>query len=264
MKVCLAKKNMIVRYFSSSSKNYDLFSTIKTGKEDIVRSGINTNASKTLTQTEDYKKTYLRLFEGNKQYVSEKTRDDPNYFSDRAKTQKPKYLLIGCSDSRVPPNELTKTEPGELFIHRNIANQVISTDMNCMSVIQFAVEYLKVEHVIVMGHTLCGGVIAASKRNHMGLMDQWLDNIRDVAHRHMEELSKIDKEELFIKKLIELNIKQQALNVCKTPFVQKAWEKGINLHVHGWLCDIETGYINDLSINNTDWDNIKKTYNFKF
>lgn len=212
----------------------------------------------------NYEQTYMRLLDGNKEYVDEKTKNNPAYFKDLSHTQTPKYLLIGCSDSRVPPNEMTKTDPGEIFIHRNIANQVIFSDINCMSVIQYAVDYLKVEHIIVMGHTRCGGVIAANNKNFKGLIESWLQNIKDVALQNKEELDQYKSEEEFIKRLTELNVKSQALNVCKTPYVQKAWADGRSLHVHGWLMDIETGLIKDLAVTNKDWNEIKNIYNFQF
>jgi carbonic anhydrase len=251
------------QHVKNFSYKFDLFASLKNKKED-VRTGITTNSTSQVEITEEYRSTYLRLLEGNKSYVQEKTDNNPDYFREMAKTQKPKYLLIGCSDSRVPPNELTKTDPGEIFIHRNIANQVLTSDLNCMSVIQFAVEYLKVEHIIVMGHTKCGGVIAANKNQHLGLIDQWLNNIRDVAQIYREELSKLENQEDFLKALTELNVKHQTLNVCKTSFVQNAWNKGVNLHVHGWLCDIETGLIKDLTVTNEDWEKIKNVYSYKF
>lgn len=228
--------------------------------------GVNTGVSGNTTNLEEVTKEYLRLIEGNKQYAEEKTRADPNYFKNLAKGQSPKYLMIGCSDSRIPPNEMTKTEPGDIFIHRNIANQVISSDLNCMSVIQFAVEYLKVEHVIVMGHTKCGGVIASANtsRGYYGLIEQWLQSIKDVAVLHKEELDKCANEEEYVKLLTELNVKQQALNVCKTPFVQKAWAQGQKVHVHGWIMDIETGRIKDLTVKNEDWHKLRKIYTHEF
>ena len=214
--------------------------------------------------TEKYSKDYKRLLEGNRKYVSEKTEKNPTYFSDLAKGQTPKYLMIGCSDSRVPPNEMTKTDPGEIFIHRNIANQVMLTDLNCMSVIQYAVDVLKVEHVIVMGHTKCGGVIASNKKDYKGLIECWLKNIKDTALLHKKELDECKTEEEFITKLTEINVKSQALNVCKTPYVQKAWADGRDLHVHAWLMDIETGLIKDLGISNKDWNEVKNIYEFNF
>jgi carbonic anhydrase len=208
--------------------------------------------------------SYNRLIEGNKKYVLEKTMNNPNYFKDRAQIQAPKYLLIGCSDSRVPPNEMTMTEPGEIFIHRNIANQVIFSDLNCMSVLQFGIEHLKVQHVIVLGHTKCGGIIASKNKEYKGIIENWLQNIRDIAFMNKEELDKCKTEEDYFKKLTIFNVRSQVLNVCKTPYVQKAWANNQNLHVHGWLVDIETGLINDLGVTNKDWNKIKESYEFDF
>jgi len=258
-----SKKQMCL----GTSSNSTLFDVLK-GKDEIpqddieeVKMGICRHGS---CNSEKYSMDYKRLLRGNKKYVKEKTKENATYFSDMAKTQTPKYLLIGCSDSRVPPNEMTKTDPGEIFIHRNIANQVMLTDFNCMSVIQFAVEYLKVEHIIVMGHTKCGGVIASNNKNFKGLIESWLKNIKDTALLNKKELDECKTEEEFIKKLTELNVKSQALNVCKTPYVQKAWADGRDLHVHGWLMDIETGLIKDLGISNKDWNEIKSIYEFNF
>lgn len=231
---------------------------------DLLRKGKDTDHSHTCKIDYDVNKPQTRLLELNKQYVEEKTKTDPNYFKTRALTQQPKYLLIGCADSRVPPNEMTKTEPGEIFIHRNVANLVISSDLNCMSTIQYAVEYLKVEHVIVMGHTKCGGILAASKCDHLGLINQWLQHIRDIATIHREQLDHLTDENEFLNKLTELNIRHQALNVCKTPFVQKAWADGRDLKVHAWLCDIETGHIKDLDVVNSDWKLVENYYKIKF
>jgi carbonic anhydrase len=190
--------------------------------------------------------------------------EDPEYFIKRSVAQTPKYLLIGCSDSRVPPNEMTKTDPGEIFIHRNIANQVIHSDLNCMSVIQFAIEYLNVEHVIIMGHTKCGGIYASKNKSFKGLIENWIHNIKDVAYLHKNELENLKTDEEYFEKLTVLNIKHQVMNVCKTPFAQKAWAKGKNLHIHGWLMDIETGIIKDLKMNNKEWNNLKNFYDFTF
>jgi carbonic anhydrase len=207
---------------------------------------------------------YDRLIRGNELYVAEKTFLNQNYFIDMAKTQTPKFLLIGCSDSRVPPNELTKSNPGEIFIHRNIANQVNPHDLNCMSVIQYAVEYLKIDNIIVMGHTKCGGIVAANNKKYLGLIDQWLTSIKDIAINRKDEFEDCKTEEEFVSKLTEVNVKIQCINVCKTPFVQKAWNEGRNLHVHGWILDIETGLIKDLSISNKDWNDVKNIYDFVF
>jgi carbonic anhydrase len=271
----LAKKNLLKMNKLSFSKKFckkitsDLFNVIKNGggckhtpTEEEIKMGVC--RSDCMKINPNYENTYMKLIEGNREYVDEKTKVNPNYFKNLSLTQTPKYLLIGCSDSRVPPNEMTKTDPGDIFIHRNIANQVIFSDINCMSVIQYAVDYLKVEHIIVMGHTKCGGVIASNNKNFKGLIESWLQNIKDVALLNKEELDQYKNENDFILRLTELNVKAQALNVCKTPYVQKAWADGRTLHVHGWLMDIETGLIKDLAVTNQDWNQIKNIYDFKF
>ncbi len=226
--------------------------------------GVYKNTSQSTTTKSSFRKAYNRLLEGNKEYVKQKMMQDPEYFNELGKSQKPKYLFIGCSDSRVHPNEMTKTDPGEIFIHRNIANQVIFSDLNCMSVIQYAVEHLKVEHIIVMGHTKCGGVISSNNKKFKGLIENWLQNIKDIALTYKKELDECKDEEEFIRKLTILNVRTQALNVCKTPFVQKAWSEGRFLHIHAWLMDIDTGLIHDLNITNNDWNEIRHIYDFIF
>lgn len=248
----ITKNKLLFRTFCSNK--YDIDEDIKYG---ICRPGCQKH-------NHGYTSSYSRLLEGNKKYVMEKTMLNPNYFKERAGKQTPKYLLIGCSDSRVPPNEMTNTEPGEVFIHRNIANQVIFSDLNCMSVLQYAVEHLKVEHVIVMGHTKCGGIIASKDKNYKGLIENWLQNIKDVAHLYKVDLDNCKNEEEYFKKLTILNVKSQVLNVCKTPYVQRAWAQNQNLHVHGWLIDIETGLIKDLGVTNKEWNQIKNCYEFDF
>jgi len=209
-------------------------------------------------------KNYERLFEGNRKFREEKLQNDPNYFTRLVNTQSPKYLLIGCSDSRVPPDQLTRTEPGEIFIHRNVANLVVNTDLNVTSVIQYAVEVLKVRHIIVMGHYGCGGVKASMEQNHHGLIDKWLRNIKDVQRLHINTLNEIKDEEAKFRRLVELNVLEQALNVCKTSIVQKAWQRGENVHVHGWVYDLATGIITDLEIEEKEWLAIRPIYQFNF
>lgn len=213
-------------------------------------------------QCNEYIKSYRRLIEGNAAFVAEKTKTDPEYFSKLSQIHKPKYFLIGCSDSRVPPNELTKTEPGEIFIHRNIANQVKSCDLGCMSALKYAVESLRVQHIIVMGHTNCGGIVAANQNKSLGVIDYWLQSIRDVALNHRNELKGIKNEKEFILKLTEFNIRQQTLNVCKSSILQKAWGEGRAIRVSGWLCDIETGLIRDLDVTQNEWEAIKDIYGY--
>jgi len=205
---------------------------------------------------------YDLLLNNNKEWVSEKTSKDPQFFSRLKDIQKPDYLLIGCSDSRVPPDQLTKTQPGQIFIHRNVANLVVNTDLNVMSVLQYAVEVLKVKHVIVMGHTRCGGVIASLTNQKFGLIDNWLRNIKDVYRLHKDEVDSITEYDKKLNRMIELNVIEQTLNICKTSIIQDAWAKGVPVHVHGWICDIETGLIKDLEIEETVWKKIESIYKF--
>ena len=213
---------------------------------------------------DEYVKSYKRLLDGNAKFVKERTKNDQDYFKKLAVTQTPKYFLIGCSDSRVPPTELTNTGPGELFIHRNIANQVKSCDFGCMSSLKYAVEFLRVQHIIVMGHTNCGGIIAANRSKSLGVLDYWIQSIRDVALAHRDELSKIKNEKEFLLKLTEFNIRQQTLNVCKSSILQKAWGEGRTIRVSGWLCDIETGLIRDLDVAQHEWEAIKEIYKYEY
>lgn len=250
----------------SNDTSKDIFGSLKSLKSgnsnNEINMGIRLN-SDTPSSNENYQR-YMKLITGNKEYVAEKMKENPDYFRNLAKTQTPKYLLIGCSDSRVPPNEITKTNPGEIFIHRNIANQVNHSDLNCMSVIQYAVENLGINHIIVMGHTHCGGIKAANEKKYLGLIQQWLTPIKDMAIQNKDELlNQTDKVD-FIERLTEINVKMQCLNVCKTPFVQKAWKEGRDIHVSGWLMDIETGLIKDLTITNKEWNDIKSVYDYNF
>ncbi len=187
------------------------------------------------------------LFQNNKDWVAGKTSQNPNYFKNLAKDQDPLYLWIGCSDSRVPANEIVGLEPGELLVHRNVANIFPHTDFNCLSVLEFAVTILKVQHVIVCGHYGCGGVKAAMEDHHLGLVDNWLRNIRDVHARFKDELEQIDDQKLRYNRLVELNTTQQVLNVCHTTIVQEAWLDKQPLSVHGWVYDLESGTLKDLN-----------------
>lgn len=214
--------------------------------------------------TDEFLTCYDKLLQGNKNFVLEKTSKDPKFFSRLKEVQRPDYMLIGCSDSRVPPDQLTQTQPGQIFIHRNVANLVVNTDLNVMSVLQYAVEVLKVKHVIVMGHTRCGGVMAALTNKQFGLIDNWLRNIKDVYRLHKAEIDAIQDKDQKINRMIELNVIEQTLNLCKTSIVQSAWAKGNTLHVHGWVCDIETGLIKDLEIEETRWKEIEDIYKIDF
>lgn len=189
-----------------------------------------------------------KIFENNESWIAEKLKVAPDYFENLAKGQQPEYLYIGCSDSRVTAEDLMGANPGEIFIHRNIANMVISIDLNIMSVINYAVRHLKVKHIIVCGHYECGGVKAAMQAQDMGILNPWLRNIRDVYRLHMDELNSIETESARYNRLIELNVQEQCINLIKTAAVQEAYkERG--LEVHGWVFDIHTGKIIDLKIN---------------
>jgi carbonic anhydrase len=191
-------------------------------------------------------KNYEKLLLENKAWAKQKVRDDPDYFNRLVHVQSPKYLWIGCSDSRVPPNEITQTEPGEIFIHRNIANMVVHTDLNMLSVLQYAVEVLEVEHIIVCGHYGCGGVKAALTNKSLGLIDKWLRNIKDVYRLHQTEIEAMTTEEGRVNRLIELNIEEQLSNLAKTSIVQRAWKKRKAPILHGWVYDLHDGIIKPL------------------
>jgi len=189
-----------------------------------------------------------KIFENNQSWVQGKLDREPSYFSNLSKGQTPGILYIGCSDSRVSAEEMMGIAPGEAFILRNIANMVPNTDLSVMSVINYAVEHLKVDHIVVCGHYYCGGVQAAMKSGDLGILNPWLRNIRDVYRTHKEELSAIDDEELRYKRLVELNVEEQCINVIKTAEVQKA-QRDRNLTVHGWVFDVHSGKLIDLNIN---------------
>lgn len=203
---------------------------------------------------------YERLLKNNQEWVKTKLKEDPKYFEKLAKGQKPHYLFIGCSDSRVPANAITDTKPGEMFVHRNIANLVVHTDINLLSVLQYAVQVLKVHHVIVCGHYGCGGVATAIGQKSYGLIDNWLRNIKDVYRLHQDELDAIDDQEQKTRKLVELNVIEQVYNLCKTSIIQKARQRHKLPKIHGWVYDIRDGLIKDLEIdvlkNYTESDHI--------
>lgn len=185
------------------------------------------------------------LFENNKEWAASILKEDPNFFTKLSKQQAPEYLWIGCSDSRVPANQIINLPPGEVFVHRNIANLVVHTDLNCLSVIQFAVEVLKVKHIVICGHYGCGGVAAAMDDNEHGLIDNWLRHIKDVARFNKHALDNVDAAKK-LDVLCELNVIEQVINVCNTSIVQRAWRLGAELHVHGWIYNINNGILNDL------------------
>ena len=193
-------------------------------------------------------KTLSHLFEKNKNWASRISAADPEFFSKLTAQQTPEYLWIGCSDSRVPANEIVGLLPGELFVHRNVANLVIQSDMNCLSVLQFAVDILKVKHVIVCGHYGCGGVKAAMEDKPHGLVDNWLRHIRDIHHRHEETLHDITSEPERINKLCELNTIEQVVNAGNTTIIQDAWLRGQEIAIHGWIYGISDGMLKDLGV----------------
>jgi carbonic anhydrase len=192
-------------------------------------------------------KNLSHLFERNVKWANEIKDKDPEFFAQLSKQQAPEYLWIGCSASRVPANQIVALPPGEIFVHRNIANVAVHTDLNCLSVIQFAVDILKVKHIVVCGHYGCGGVKAAMGNKENGLIDNWLRHIKDVSRFHAEELDQLEGDEKF-KRLCELNVTEQATNVCNSTVVQSAWKRGADLSVHAWIYSIENGLLQDLSL----------------
>jgi len=209
-------------------------------------------------------KSYNKLFINNKSWVNEKLIQDPNYFKNLSKVQSPEYLWIGCSDSRVPANEITGTQPGEMFVHRNIANMVVHSDMNLLSVLSYAVEVLKVKHIIVCGHYGCGGVIAAMGNKQFGLIDNWLRHIKDVYRYYQEELDSIKDETQRARRFVEVNVVEQVYDLCKTSIVQNAWNNNQPLHIHGWVYDVADGLIKDLGVNLNNTDNMDEIYRLDF
>jgi carbonic anhydrase len=194
-------------------------------------------------------KSYKKLLENNKKWVADQMALDPGYFEKLANSQHPEYLWIGCSDSRVPANQITGTLPGDIFVHRNIANMVIHSDMNMLSVLSYAVEVLKVKHIIVCGHYGCGGVLAAMENKQFGLIDNWLRHIKDVYRLHFKELDAISDTKLRANRLVELNVIEQVQDLGKTSIVQNAWKREQPLHLHGWVYDVKDGIIKDLDVN---------------
>ena len=188
----------------------------------------------------------LQLLQNNKNWVNEKLGIRTDFFSRLKGIQTPQYLWIGCSDSRVPANEIVGLEPGELFVHRNIANVVVASDINCMSVIQYAVEILKVKHIIVTGHYGCGGVDVAMQNQSFGLMDAWLAKIKAVYQKHQQKVDQLTNPDDRLHLMCELNVREQVLNVCQTSIVQNAWKNQQSLTVHGWIFDISDGVLVDL------------------
>jgi carbonic anhydrase len=206
--------------------------------------------------------SYERLLAGNRAFVQERKRQDPTFFQRLARGQSPAFLWIGCSDSRVPADQITGTEPGELFVTRNIANLVVHTDMSLLSVLDYAVHHLKVRHIIVCGHYGCGGVRAAMGNRSLGLIDNWLRNIKDVYRLHYDELAAITDPEARERRLVELNVVEQVYNVCKTDIVQRAWEAGEFPHVHGWVYDVADGHLRNLAVDYRRDTDLARIYAF--
>ncbi len=197
-----------------------------------------------------------KLFDQNTKWAEKVKESDPNFFLNLSNQQTPEYLWIGCSDSRVPATQIVDLQPGEIFVHRNIANVVVDTDLNCLSVIQYAVEVLKVKHIIVCGHYGCGGVKAAMEDKEHGLIDNWLSHIREVYASHKPEVDAVANEQNKINMMCELNVKEQVKNVCHTSIVRNAWKAGQKLSVHGWIYNIDDGILHDLDICITGPDEI--------
>jgi carbonic anhydrase len=206
------------------------------------------------------KEFYKQLIENNKQWVEKSLALDPNYFADLAKGQTPPLLWIGCSDSRVPANEIIGAKPGEVFVHRNIANMVVHSDMNMLSVLDYAVNVLKVKHVIVCGHYGCGGVKAAMGNMSVGIIDNWIRHIKDEYRLHDKYLNSIEDETERFNAFVEINAKEQVYNLAKTSIVQGAWKNGQDLMLHGWVYGLNSGFVTDLNVNISSNDELDEVY----
>ena len=205
-------------------------------------------------------KFYNELLENNKKWVVNMLNKDPQFFERLSHGQQPPILWIGCADSRVPANEIIGALPGEVFVHRNIANMVVHTDMNMLSVLDYAINVLKVSHVIVCGHYGCGGVQAAMTNKHIGLIDNWIRHIKDVYRFHQDELNAIEDEKTRFDRFVELNVKEQVLDLAKTSIIQNAWEKKQNIHIHGWVYGIHDGIIKDLMVSIKNNESLSQVY----
>jgi len=216
---------------------------------------INTNTA--------YTDLYKGLLEGNRKFVENTLKLDPDYFENLAKGQAPPVFWIGCADSRVPANQITNTAPGQIFVHRNIANMVVHSDMNMLSVLDYAVNVLKVKQVIVTGHYGCGGVMAAISNQQFGLIDNWLSHIKDVYRLYAKELDAIADIDERCDRLVEYNVIENVYNLCKTTIVQNAWHNGQSLGVHGWVYSLRTGLITDLKVSAYDNANMDNVFRYK-
>lgn len=207
---------------------------------------------------------YNKILERNKKWVEDSLALDPNYFQDLAKGQTPPLLWIGCSDSRVPANEIIGAKPGETFVHRNIANMVIHSDMNMLSVLDYAVNVLKVKHVLVCGHYGCGGIKAAMGNDSVGIIDNWIRHIKDVYRLHKIELDSIKDETERFNRFVELNVIEQVFDLAKTSIVQSAWKNGQELSLHGWVYGLNSGFVTDLNVNFSCDRDLDDVYQLKF
>lgn len=207
---------------------------------------------------------YKKILDNNKKWVENKLAISPDYFKSLADGQNPPLLWIGCSDSRVPANEIIGAEPGEVFVHRNIANMVVHSDMNMLSVLDYAVNALKVKHVIVCGHYGCGGVKAAMGNSSIGIIDNWIRHIKDVYRFHQDELDAISDEKERFNKFVEVNVKEQVMDLAKTSIVQNAWKKGQELSLHGWVYGLNDGYVTDLGVNFSCDKDLDDVFQLKF
>jgi carbonic anhydrase len=206
---------------------------------------------------------YKKILDNNKKWVESKLALDKNYFNNLSQGQTPPLLWIGCSDSRVPANEITGTQSGEVFVHRNIANMVIHTDMNMLSVLDYAVNVLKVKHVLVCGHYGCGGIKAAMGNDSVGIIDNWIRHIKDVYRHNKAELDAIKDETERFNRFVEVNVKEQVSDLAKTSIVQNAWKNGQELNLHGWVYGLNSGYVTDLDVNYTSNDDLDDVYQLK-
>jgi len=210
------------------------------------------------------KSFYNKIIQNNKTWVEEKLKLEPDYFKKLENGQNPSILWIGCADSRVPANEIIGAQPGEVFVHRNIANMVLHTDMNMLSVLDYAVNQLKIKHIIVCGHYGCGGVKAAMSNQPLGLIDNWIRHIKDVYRFHNDELDLIKDEKDRYERFIELNVIEQVYDLAKTSIVQAAWKRKQPLHVHGWVYGVGSGIIKDLDVNFSSDDDLGEVYKLEF
>ena len=207
---------------------------------------------------------YKKILDNNKKWVEQQLALDPNYFKDLSKSQNPPLLWIGCSDSRVPANEIIGAKPGEVFVHRNIANMIVHSDMNMLSVLDYAVNALKIKHVIVCGHYGCGGIKAAMNNTSIGIIDNWIRHIKDIYRLHQKELNLIKDETERFNRFVEVNVIEQVYDLAKTSIVQSAWKQGQELTLHGWVYGLNSGFVTDLDVNISSNSELDDVYQLKF